>query len=141
MKRPSVLPRNHNHRRSGITLVELLVAGVLLASTVVLVGPLLLRSSQLRQSATQRQLAVQLASNVLERLDAGQLQSQAVASATKGWDTDTWLPSLKLSTTMDRDGDRRRATISVSWTTPTGHTARPVRLTGWLPPAASEASP
>ncbi|MBO52805.1 MAG: hypothetical protein CMJ69_18725 [Planctomycetaceae bacterium] len=141
MKRPSILPRRHNHRRSGFTLVELLVAGVLLASTVVLVGPLLLRSGQLRQSATQRQLATQLASNVLERLDAGQLQSQAVASATKGWDTDTWLPSLKLSTTMDRDGDRRRATISVSWTTPTGRTARPVQLTGWLAPAASEVSP
>ena len=141
MKRPSVLPRNHNHRRSGITLVELLVAGVLLASTVVLVGPLLLRSSQLRQSATRRQLAVQLASNVLERLDAGQSRAQAAASAKKGWDIGTWLPSLKLSTTMDRDGDRRRATISVSWTTPTGRTARPVQLTGWLPPAASEASP
>jgi len=121
--------------RPGITIVESLVSGILLTFVVVLVSPLLLRCGQLRQSAAQRQLATQIASNFLERLDAGQPRPAVIAALTSGWNTETWLPGLELSVEIDDHDDRRRASITVHWATPTGQPVRPVRLTGWLPPS------
>ena len=135
MKRLPAIRRVDTGHRPGITIIELLVSGILLTFVVVLVSPLLLRCGQLRQSAAQRQLATQIASNFLERLDAGQPRPAATAALTSGWNTDTWLPGLELSVEIDDHDDRRRATITVGWATPSGQPARPVRLTGWLPPA------
>ena len=128
------------HPRTGTTLVETLVAGILLTTVVVLVGPLLLRSGQLRKMAAQRQLATQIASNCLERLTAGENPQAASHNVVQGWDMQRWLPDMKTGVTIRDDDGRPRATVTIDWTTSTGQTARPVRLTGWLP-ADPEAPP
>jgi type II secretory pathway pseudopilin PulG len=125
--------RRHRHRhRQAATLVEMLVAGILLTSVVVMVGPLLLRSGQVRRVAAQRQLALQMASNCLERLAAGESPHMAQINVRQGWDTRKWLPDWQLELNIQNEDSRRRATVSVTWITPAGNTARPVQLTGWL---------
>tara|TARA_Y100000588_G_scaffold217741_1_gene231646 strand:- start:3113 stop:3538 length:426 start_codon:yes stop_codon:yes gene_type:complete len=135
VKRLPAIRRVDTGHRPGITIIELLMSGILLTFVVVLVSPQLLRCGQLRQSAAQRQLATQIASNVLERLDARQPRPAAVAAATSGWNTDTWLPELELSVELDDREGQRRVTIAVGWSTSSGQPARPVRLTGWLSPS------
>ena len=129
--------RRTHHRfifgtRTGSTLVEILVAGILLTTVVVLVGPLLLRSGQVRRVAAQRQLALQMAANCLERLAAGETPQMAQVNVRQGWDAHKWLPDWKLELNIQDEDSRRRATVSVTWITPAGNTARPVQLTGWL---------
>ena len=119
--------------RGGAILVETLVAGILLMTVVVLVGPLLLRSGQVRRMAGQRQLATQIASNCLERLTADETPQAAAAGIARGWDVQKWLPEMNTEIDIRDDDGRRRVTVTVDWTTPDGQTARPVRLTGWLP--------
>lgn len=124
--------RSGHRARTGATLVELLVAGILMTTVVVLIGPLMLQSSQVRRTATQRQLATQIASNCLERLAAGESRQVATTEVMRGWDTQQWLPDIKLGVIVRDDAGRRRATVSVNWTTPAGHAARPVQLSGWF---------
>ena len=50
----------------------------------------------------------------------------------QGWDTRKWLPDWQLELNIQNEDSRRRATVSVTWITPAGNTARPVQLTGWL---------
>ena len=119
--------------RGGAILIEMLVAGILLTTVVVLVGPLLLQSNQVRRSAAQRQLATQLAANCLERLVAGESQQLAEANVRRGWDTQKWLPEMTLDFEIRDDDARRRATVTVNWIGSGGQAARPVRLAGWLP--------
>jgi len=134
MHRTAITTRSQVSRgRRGAMLVEMLVAGILLTFVVVLVGPLLLQSNQVRRSAAQRQLATQIAANCLERLAAGESQQLAAANVQQGWDTSKWLPDLSVKIGFSNDERRRRATVSIGWTTPEGHSARPVQLTGWLP--------
>ena len=121
----------HRHRQAA-TLVEMLVAGILLTSVVVMVAPLLLRSGQVRRVAAQRQLALQMAANCLERLAAGETPHMAQVNVRQGWDTRKWLPDCELELDIQNEDSRRRATVSVTWITPAGNTARPVQLTGWL---------
>lgn len=119
--------------RRGAMLIEMLVAGILLTTVIVLVGPLLLQSNQVRRSAAQRQLATQLAANCLERLVAGESQQLAEANVRRGWDTQKWLPEMTLDFEIRDDDARRRATVTVNWIGSVGQAARPVRLAGWLP--------
>jgi Tfp pilus assembly protein PilV len=125
-------PTTANRHRQAATLVEMLVAGILLTSVVVMVGPLLLRSGQVRRVAAQRQLALQMAANCLERLAAGETPHMAQINVRQGWDTRKWLPDCELELNIQNEDSRRRATVSVTWITPAGNTARPVQLTGWL---------
>ena len=125
-------PTTANRHRQAATLVEMLVAGILLTSVVVMVGPLLLRSGQVRRAAAQRQLALQMAANCLERLAAGETPRMAQINVRQGWDARKWLPDCKLELNIQNKDSRRRATVSVTWITPAGNTARPVQLTGWL---------
>jgi Tfp pilus assembly protein PilV len=119
--------------RRGAMLVEMLVAGILLTTVVMLVGPLLLQSNHVRRTAAQRQLATQVAENCLERLVAGETPELARANVARGWDTQKWLPEMTLDIAIRADDARRQATVSVSWTAPPRQAARAVRLTGWLP--------
>ncbi len=119
--------------RRGAMLIEMLVAGILLTTVIVLVGPLLLQSNQVRRSAAQRQLATQLAANCLERLVAGESQQLAEANVRRGWDTQKWLPEMTFDFEIRDDDARRRATVTVNWIGSGGQAARPVRLAGWLP--------
>ena len=130
--RPRARPRARSARR-GAMLVEMLVAGILLTTVVMLVGPLLLQRNHVRRSAAQRQLATQVAENCLERLVAGETPELARANVARGWDTQKWLPEMTLDIAIRDDDARRQATVSVGWMRPPGQAARPVRLTGWIP--------
>ena len=127
----------HFHRRRGVSLLEVCVAGVLLA-TMITTGVQTLRLIGLRQRANaERQTAIEEANTALERLslvppgrltsDAPELAPHAVAS----------LPSGKLNATVDETpGDSRgkRLTVEVNWQQPEGAVARPVRLSAWVYP-------
>jgi len=127
--------------RSGTTIVEILVAGILLATVFSLVGPLLLRANQARTVAAQRQLATQVASNCLERLAAGESRQTVTDNSTQDWDSQRWLPDLSVELTVRDDNGLRRATVVVGWTTPIGGLSRPVRLTAWLRNPQGETQP
>jgi len=124
--------RRGRRGRRGAMLIEMMVAGILLTTVVILVGPLLLHSSQVRRCAAQRQLATQFAANCLERLVAGESQQLAEANVRQGWDTQKWLPEMTLEIEIRDEGARRRATVTVNWIDTGRGTARPVMLVGWL---------
>ena len=118
--------------RRGATVVELLVAGILLTTVAMLVTPLLLESSHLRRAASERQLATQLASNCLERLAAGQSSDEAIAALKAGWTSEPWLHGMKIVVSPGEDMSSRHVTVTVSWKSTTGTPQRQVALHGWV---------
>ncbi len=121
-------------QRRGISIIELMVAISLLTTVAGLMTPIMLRISQVRRSAQQRQLATQVASNCLERMVAGQ-DWEAVAKTERNGGLETWLPDLELDVSHVDDGQNgRRTTVSIAWTTANGTAARRVRLSVWQPP-------
>ena len=60
--------RATKHQRSGTTMTELMVAAILMVSTMAIVAPLTVRTGRLWQDIRHHQLAVDTLSNELERL-------------------------------------------------------------------------
>ena len=130
------MTRNPSTRR-GVSLLEVCVAGVLLA-TMLTTGVQTLRLIGVRQRANaERQTAIEEANTALERLSLvppARLTSGAPELASRGVAS---LPGGKLKVTVDETpGDTRnkRLTVEVDWRQPEGAAVRPVRLSAWVYP-------
>lgn len=131
--------------RGGFTLVELIVAGVVLGAVMTLTMQLLAAVTRQHQEAQRRQLAMIELENVLERITAGnfeQVTAEVMAEIHPSDEIARRLPSCELSVSLHEPGGppaAKRITVSMRWLNRQGQFVAPVRLVTWVYGSAEEA--
>ena len=130
--------RTSRSARHGFTIIEMIVATVLLSAVMVTALPLFGWIIQQRRSADQRQFAVQEVANLAERITANDWESVTSASLAKMTVSERVSdvlsdPRLQLQV-ADVTGPptAKRVTIEFSWRDRAGNFVSPVRLVVWI---------
>ncbi len=123
--------------RRGMTLIETLAAGALLA-VLVLVSAQMFAALSVQQRATlNRQAALHEAANQLERLTVvpwDELSERAVADAQLSAEAQAALPGGELEITLAESSDlpeAKQISVAVRWQDATGMPAARVELVAW----------
>jgi len=126
--------------RRGVTLLEVAVAGAVLAAMTVICLQMLTASAGGRRALGQRQTALREATNVMERLAArpfGDLTPRQVAGLKLSEAALKQLPGGTLEIDVlrpDGDPEAKRVTVRVKWPDASGEPAASVQLVGWRYP-------
>lgn len=124
-------------KRRGFTLMETLVAGVILAATLTVCLQMLVTFAARNRAIRIRQTAIQEAANAMERLAASSwddLTPGRVKNMRLGEEARQVLPGGKLEidiTPASEGPEAKRITAIVSWTSPHDPSTRSVRLLAW----------
>jgi hypothetical protein len=120
--------------RCGSTLVELLVAFLLLVATLSISAPLVVRHERLLVDADHYRIALDELTNQLERLRATPAsQIDAALELLKPSElTAQRLAGAKLASNVESGDSGRRVKLQLSWDEPQRR-AFPVELVAWLP--------
>jgi hypothetical protein len=124
-------------KRHGITILETIVAGVLLAATMSVCLQLLGAHAAQQQAIQRRQAAVREAANVMERAAAvpfRELTPQRLAEIQLSPEASATLPDGELTielAVVPEDPGARRITVSIRWQDRNGEWLKPVQLTAW----------
>ncbi len=123
--------------RRGFGVVELAISVVMLASIAILVIQVVDASARQRVASGRRAYAIQLASNLMERVWESRRSGAANPLAPEPSRQDLErLPGLKwTATTAAEVGPPRstRMTLELTWQRPDGTREAPVRLVAWFP--------
>ncbi len=123
--------------RPGFTLIETIVALVVLAAAMLAVVQTVAVVSRQRQLTERRALAVQEVANVMERvygLPWSELTQERAAEDTLSPACRQRLPAATLQVTVQAVGDpqnEKRILVEIDWQGADGGRSRPVRLTAW----------
>jgi prepilin-type N-terminal cleavage/methylation domain-containing protein len=124
-------------RRRGFTLLELIVATILLAAMAATVVPLLALASRQQRETDRRQLALYEAQNILEQIAArpwSELKPGAVEQELPQVCREH-LPHARLDVAIDpADDGGRRIAVKLLWKLRNGVDAAPMRLVTWRYP-------
>jgi len=122
--------------RRGAVLMELVVAGALLGTLLVVCLQLLTATADQRRAADQRQLAILEVGNVTERLAARpwtELKPEMAAPQLSPSVRDR-LPGAELKvevTTAAAEPDAKRILVSLRWQDRAGQFVSPVKIATW----------
>lgn len=137
-EQPSAAAASGSVRRfRGFVTVDVVTACVILALLFAVAVPVVSRTGALRAEARLHQLAVQEASNVLEKallLPWDQLTAERLTAGGLSPAARTHLPDGRLNVTVelvDQTPRAKRVTVEVSWRRLDGQ-HRPVRLVAWF---------
>lgn len=136
--RPSIRRR----APSGFSLIEISVAISVLATLFVLVGTIVVRSRSADEILQQRQLAIRLVENALERA-AGQARRDGKVLPPELPKEANALKEARLSLevgTADPEGFSA-VTVKLDWTDSAGQPNAPISLSAWLPATVGEGQP
>jgi hypothetical protein len=123
--------------RRGAMLLEMIVAGSLLGTLLVICAQLLAAAAAGRLAADQRQCALAELANVMERVAArpwSELTDAAVAKEQLSPSAVSQLPAAELAleiATEPNDSDAKRITIRLGWQDRAGQRPGPLTLTTW----------
>jgi len=125
-------------KRQGHTILETMVAAVLLAVAATVGVQMLLATASARQATETRRLATREAANVMERVMAlapDELTPQTVEQMKLSPRAQKALPGAKLTIRLDEStGDgppATRVTVELTWKSHAGRAAPPLRLLAW----------
>jgi hypothetical protein len=123
-------------KRHGITILETIVAGVLLAATMTVCLQLLGAHAAQRRAMQQRETAVREAANVMEHAAAlpfRELTPLRLAEIRLSPEASAALPEGELTIDLAAvSGDAaKRITVSLRWQDRNGQWLQPVQLTAW----------
>jgi prepilin-type N-terminal cleavage/methylation domain-containing protein len=124
--------------RNGFTLIEVSVAGVLLALLMAVSVQMLSWVASERRAADRRQWAAQEAANVMERLTAQpweRLTAEHAAAIELSAATRDLLPEAKLGVNVIDETDQpaaKRLVVAVRWQPRQGQSTTQVLLTSWV---------
>jgi len=124
--------------RAGFTLVELIATTVLLGAVMMSAAPLLGWISVVQRSSMQRQLALQEATNILERMSAQPWETitdETALAVTLSENTRHHLKQPKLTitvTNIETPLPAKRINLSLTWKNHADDFWAPVRLTTWV---------
>ena len=126
------------HKRRGYHLMEIAGAIVVLGVATTLTMRLIVESTRVERANSRRMIAINEASNVVERLatiDWDRLDADLAAATKLDPDAAARLPQASLKTTIDRSKEDlliKKIHVEIAWMDSTGTRARPVTLTVWL---------
>lgn len=134
--------RRSRRRRSGLTVLELVVTLVLLGTVATCAIPPLRAVQLQRREHDRRELALQEAANLLERFTVRGWEAvdpSAAAELTLSEEAAARLPEALLQVTVsssdattDTEPSRKAITVELSWKNAAGQQVQPVRLTTFL---------
>ncbi|MFG0334803.1 MAG: hypothetical protein ACF8TS_15720 [Maioricimonas sp. JB049] len=146
-----MMSRRTDHRtgRTGISSLEIVIAGGLLGVAVIATLPVVSRAGAVRSELADRAAARELVSNTLERVlahttgdrSAGLPATSDIESATIPAEQLEFLDDPQFEIRVENLGDSpplRRVTATLAWTSRDGAPARPVSLSAWIPPAEDQ---
>ncbi len=123
--------------RRGFSLLEVIVASVLLGALMTTCLQLLHLTAAHHRATESRQLAIREADNVMQRLAAARfddLTPEAARQIQLSEEASRGLPGAKLAVEVrdvpDRS-DARRIVVRIEWQDRTGRSVRPVELVAW----------
>ena len=125
------------HKRRGYHLMEIAGAIVVLGVAATLTTRLIVESTRVERANSRRMIAINEASNIVERLatiDWDRLDADLAAATKLDPAAAARLPQASLKTTIDRSKDDlliKKIHVEIVWTDSTGRRARPVTLTVW----------
>jgi prepilin-type N-terminal cleavage/methylation domain-containing protein len=125
-------------RVAGFTLIELMVAMMMLGSLMVTLVPLLSWVNAQRRAAAARQVAVHAAINVLEHFSArswNDVTQDAADAVTLSVDSAALLrePRLKVTVQLvEKQPISKRIAVELRWKNRAGNDLSPVRLTSFV---------
>ena len=123
---------NRNHR-TGATLIELVVAAILLSAMITFLGTLVVRTARMTRDSRHSQLAMDELTNQLERLTilpSAQIES-AIQSVTVSDEIKSSLPDATIEGEFVEDNYGRRIVLNIDWRRRVP--AKPLTLVGWIP--------
>ncbi|HEX4145536.1 MAG TPA: prepilin-type N-terminal cleavage/methylation domain-containing protein [Pirellulales bacterium] len=130
--------RPHGPSRRGVTLIEVSVSILLVASLgSLLVGALVSRARQER-AIDRRELAVAEAANLMEQLTSlawNDLTQKRLAPLKLSENLRQSIPAAALEVAVETPPDKpegKRISIKIDCPGPSGQATRPVRLTSWV---------
>ncbi len=129
--------RRSPHDRTAFTLIEMMLAMMLLGILFSVFVPMLLTVAHQRRDTVREQVALQHAGNLLEEITLrpwDQLK-EPLTGAELPADQQPLLPNFEQAITVaDVDGtpSTRRVTVTVSWKHRSGQRTRPLMLHGWV---------
>lgn len=125
--------RRRHHLR-GVTLLELIVAAVIVSTMIGVAGPLILRCNRLWKDTHRIQLACDEVTDQLEQLVAmsPEERTTAMRSLTVSEKLAEPLPDARLQGEMVEDELGSRIILKLNWQRPSG--ASPVSLVRWINP-------
>ena len=126
-------------RPRGTTLLEILVASVLVAALTTLTIQSVTAIGRQQRTAWQRTVALQVAANEMEAIAEHPWSELEPGTSTieqaQSESTIATLPDFELTRSIELDSadpTAKRIEIAVRWTSKMGETARPVRLIAWV---------
>jgi len=123
--------------RSGITLVELMVAAMLVISGLAIIGKLSIASGRMWQQTRHEQVALEELSNQLERLVAlpPEQRRDAIAQLEPSAFAVERLPGVTITSQSLKDHAGQRITLQINWNR--FFPAKPLTLVGWFGASSS----
>lgn len=125
-------------KRRGYTILEALVAAILLGAAGVVAIHMLVATTASGHKTELRRLATREAANVMERVMAlpdDQLTPEAVGRLALSPQAEKALPGAKLAVRLDPQADpgppATRVTVELVWKSHAGEPASPLRLLAW----------
>ena len=139
MIRSALIPTRTRHRRRGYGLIEMGVAGVLLATMTLLTLQLVGWSARDRQAIARREAATVLVANVLERVLArpdAEITTDGVGSMVAALikDRPPALGTLRVEVTPAASVaglSQKKVVVEVTWPRNLAEMGAPVRLIAW----------
>ena len=123
--------------RSGITLVELMVAAALVVSGLAIIGKLSIASGRMWQQTRHEQVALEELSNQLERLIAlpPAQRGDAIAQLKPSAFAAERLPGVTIAAQSLEDHAGQRIALQINWNR--FFPAKPLTLVGWFGASSS----
>lgn len=121
-------------RRSGFTLLELLVSATLLIALISVVTPLTVRAGRMWQDARGYRLAANELSNQLEDMTllSDQERQQALDNWTPSEELLRALPEARITGEVIDDANGKRLRLSLGWRR--SASSPPLTMVGWIHP-------
>lgn len=122
-------------KRSGVSLVELVIACLLIGTVASLILPTVSWTGVQRHAARQRQVACEELANLMDRLTSArwdEVTEQQVLRWGLDQQVQRQLPDAQLSAVIGTDQDVKRVFLSLTWSDRSARPVAPVRLTTWV---------
>lgn len=124
-------------RRSGTSVLELVVGAVILSVFLSTLGPMLRWIHVSKRTSEQHLAAMQELSTQMEFISAqpvAELNDEYLQSLTVSETTLTSIPDAELTASVTRDDQKmQRVSLVLSWKNDVGRPVEPKRLTAWFP--------
>ena len=128
--------------RAGFSLLELFVAGILLAAIFSAIGPTVYSIQRAQRTTEQQQFAILELSSLMEQVFAqtDPVTDDSLSRLRLSQSTLELLPEAVLTSELTSTGANRKIKLLLKWADASGQTVQPVQLVAWMAESDPEAS-